>query len=198
MVGVLRATGPGRDRHGSVGSPPRLGRCDRSAPAFCRTGCPEPAQHRQDELPAFRGRLATLRTIIVPPSVVAVLRRGLLLEMSNAAERLGRLTDSGRLEGSRPYRDVISRIDAARNLLDQVGALAPDTETPIKLELNEYSLTAFRIVETRQTQVIQAAEDAEDQGRPRPPADPVLDQFVRRLRGELEAATRRERMPFDG
>lgn len=130
---------------------------------------------------------ATLTTITVPLSVVAVLREGLLIDLSSAADLLGRLTASGRLEESGPFWEVIARIDAARNLLGQVGVLPPEHERSIELELNDYKFTAYRIVAARQARAIQAAEDAEHEGRPCPAHDPALEQFVSTFNRLLEA-----------
>ena len=132
------------------------------------------------------------------PSVIRLLRELLLLELSNAANLPGRLAAPGRLEKSRSYRDVSRRIDAARNLLDQVGTVVPKAEGPIGLELNDYRLSAYKIVETSQALTRQAAEDAEHEGRPQARTDAGLEQFVRAFRRELDANNEREAASFDG
>lgn len=137
-----------------------------------------------------------MTTIPVPPSVVAVLRRGLLEESSRAADLLCQLTAPGRVEDADCYEAAQTQIASARALLKRVGVATPASETSIDLEVDQYAPLVQRIVECRHAGATSEAQDAEHEGR-QSSIDRELEQFVTDVKRALDGVRIRRGNPFD-
>ncbi len=128
--------------------------------------------------------------VVVPPSVAPVLRKGLIDELTRAADELGRLTAPGYLEESpNECRIAWQQINALHSLLGQVGVVGRKPEQPIELELGEYATTAYEVVKHRYDQATQAVQDAEHDSRLEPVIDPHLEAVVDGLRREIQRSS---------
>jgi hypothetical protein len=117
----------------------------------------------------------------IPPDLVSLLRRDLLVELSSAADLLCQLAAPGYIADERAYHRAGWQVDAARAVLAQIGPKAPVIEPVGSLRVDEYALLVLKLARARSRRVAQEAEDTIHEGR-RPADRPEpIDQFAQEL-----------------
>lgn len=131
--------------------------------------------------------------VVLPPEVVLELRRGLLVAMGTAAERLAVLTLAGQPSHLPSYESSLWTIDATRSLLDKVSVVPPKPETSISLLEDEYPLLLYSALRSRHERIQSRLQDvAISCGGPYEPTDDALGQFVACLRRRLTGGPREQ------
>jgi hypothetical protein len=115
--------------------------------------------------------------LLVTPTLVPHLRRGLLTEMGHAADALSLLTLSGEMIDEGAFDSVHWRIDGARRLLAKVGCSASNPSGELHLSSEDHPLLVYKALKEELELAVARAEGEAVEGRA---ARAVVD-------GELQA-----------
>jgi hypothetical protein len=130
--------------------------------------------------------------ITIPARLVPYLRRGAQSQLSARVDTLG-VALEGPLEELR-YREAVRAFDAARALLDAVGACDEDAQHDVELDLDASGDLVLKTLEAQYRCEVARLQDAEAHGVPIPAREvPELGDLVTELRrrvGASEAARR--------
>ena len=130
--------------------------------------------------------------LAVPPEVVVELRRGLLVAMGTAAERLAVLTLPGRLTHLSSYESSLWAIDATKLLLGRVGVEPQRRERIVRFGEDEYPRVLYSVLRDRHETLRNLREDAAvSTGRRHEAADDeLIGEYVASLRQRLTGGSR--------
>lgn len=123
----------------------------------------------------------------IPIEIVPELRRGLLVAMGSAAERLAMLALSGELTHVPTYQSALWTVTATSSLLDTVGPVKPPVEHAVSLPEDQHIFLLYRVLRDRHEWLVQRRQDAAiSHGSPEGSVhNQVLEQFVGGLRRRL-------------
>jgi hypothetical protein len=154
--------------------------------------------------PALRGQGGPMEdAIVVPAGLVRSLRRGLLLDLGDAAEHLSvlALQGDGVICDPVAYRAATWALDATRAMLEKVGVVDTGSQSDVELERDDFPFLVFKVLERQHLTEKVRLQDAELDGFA-PPTERVesLERFVNLLGRRIarSATLTREARLLDG
>jgi len=133
--------------------------------------------------------------IVLSPTLIAHLRRGLLKEQGFAAERLSQLALSGEIDDEGAYESTLWTIAAAKKVLMKIGLSASRSSSAVQLAKDDHPLLVYKALRAQlELEVVRAEERAIEGRSDRATVDSELESVVSALRVHLSnsANTARE------
>lgn len=124
--------------------------------------------------PALRGQGGqTEGAIVVPSGLVRCLRRGLLLDLGDAAEHLSvlALQGDGVICDPVAYRSAMWALDATRALLEKIGVVETGSPSDVELDRDDFPFLVFKVLERQHLTETVRLQDAELDGFAPPPTE---------------------------
>jgi hypothetical protein len=124
--------------------------------------------------------------LIVTPTLLPHLRKGLLVELGFAADMLSQLTLRGDVADRHAYESATWRIDAARKLLGRVGVSATGLGDAVELSFDDHPFVVYRALrEQLELAVVRGESEAVEGRAARAVVDGELESVVAMLRALL-------------
>lgn len=127
-------------------------------------------------------------TFTVPAEVASCVREGLRNEIEEASEEITKICQ---LSGEWPLgacAKPFGRQDAARALLEAIGAMTPDPPADIEVNLNAHRSTLLRALKTRRVAALDALKHLELD----PAEQSATTNLAQRLQGVINIATKHQ------